>query len=142
MRTIFSLLGFLFFLSCTGTDKVQDEKQSINGSWVVVSIGEKELGAPGVGDLSGLPQLDIQVAERRYNGSDGCNRLMGGLIEVGERTIRFGVSAGTQMMCPEMEIPDLFNRTLGKVQTWKIKKNQLQLFDEHGKELMQLKKTD
>jgi len=142
MKLVSSLAGLLFVLSCSGTEKIQDEKQSLNETWEVVSIGEKELSVTGSGNSAGLPQLVIQVDEMKYQGSDGCNRLMGGLIEVDENSIRFGISAGTQMMCQDMEIPDLFNRTLGKVKTWEIKKNQLHLFDEHGTELMQLKKID
>jgi heat shock protein HslJ len=142
MRMLSSLAALMILLSCSGVEKIQDRKDGLNDNWVVVSIGGKELSATGVSDPSGLPQLEIQLAEMRYMGSDGCNRLMGGLIEVDEKTIRFGVSAGTQMMCPEMEIPDLFNRTLGKVQSWEIKKEQLHLFDEQGSELMQLKKMD
>ena len=142
MRKICSLIGLLFLLSCSGAEKIQDEKQMVNEHWVVIRIGEKELSVAGGEDPAGLPQLEIKVTEMRYNGSDGCNSLMGGLIELDERTIRFGVSAGTQMMCPDMEVPDLFNRTLGKVRSWEIKKKQLHLFDEQGAELMQLKKLD
>jgi hypothetical protein len=94
MRVLFSLLGLMFLISCSGVEKIQDEKQRVNAHWVVVNMGENEL------------------------------------------------SAGTQMMCPEMEIPDLFNRTLGSVRSWELKKNQLHLFDEQGEELMQLKKID
>ena len=139
---MYSLAGLLFLLSCSGTDTLQDPKHMMNDTWLVVTIGEKELPAGTEIDLAGLPQLNIEADEMRYNGSDGCNRLMGGLIELNDKDIRFGVSAGTQMMCPDMEIPDLFNRTLSEVRSWIIKKNQLQLFDEQGAELMQLKKSD
>jgi len=142
MRAPFTWFGLIFLLSCSGANKIQDGKQRVNDTWAVVSIGEKKLTESSGDDSSGLPHLEIQVDEMRYNGSDGCNNLMGGLIELDEKTIRFGVSAGTQMMCPEMEIPDLFNRTLVRVKSWEIKKNQLHLFDEQGTELMQLKLMD
>jgi len=142
MKLLSFLAGLMFVLSCSGTEKIQDEKQSLNGTWEVVSIGKKELSVTSSGESAGLPQLEILMDEMKYNGSDGCNRLMGSLIKVDENTIHFGVSAGTQMMCPDMEIPDLFNRTLPEVRSWEIKNNQLHLFDEKGEELMQLKKID
>lgn len=138
MKILNSLIGFLLLLSCSGAGKIQEQGQSISNSWVVVRIGEKELPLNNAKDYSGLPLLLIQGEEMKYTGGDGCNRIMGGLIELDSNTIRFGIYAGTQMMCPEMEIPDLFNRTLGKVRSWEIKKNQLHLFDEEGTELMQL----
>ena len=142
MKLLYYLAGLLFFLSCSGTEKIQDERLRLNNTWVVISIGEKKLSVTSGDEATGFPQLEIQVDEMRYSGSDGCNRLMGGLMEVDENSIRFGISAGTQMMCQEMETPELFKRTLPEVRSWEIKKNQLHLFDEQGTELMQLKKID
>ncbi|TFH23938.1 MAG: META domain-containing protein [Bacteroidia bacterium] len=142
MRILSSLAALIFLLSCSGAGKIQDEKQRLNGSWAVVSLGDKELSVTIGDDATALPQLEIKVGEMSYKGSDGCNRLMGGLIELDEKNIRFGVAAGTQMMCPDMEIPDLFNRSLSEVRSWEIRKNQLHLFNEQGEELMQLKKID
>ena len=139
---MFALAGLMFLLSCSGADKMQDVKQGLTDTWVVVSIGEKELSVTSSDDSDGLPHLAIQVAEMRYTGSDGCNKLIDGLITLDEKTIRFGIGAGTQMMCRDMEIPDLFNRTIPEVRSWEIKNNQLHLFDEKGEELMQLRKMD
>lgn len=135
------MAGILFLLGCSGVDKNQDVNQ-ISDIWVAVGMGEKDLSVGTDGDPTSLPQLEIMVSEMKYKGSDGCNQLMGGLIELNEHSIRFGLAAGTMMICPEMEITDLFNRTLPEVRSWEIKNNQLHLFDEKGAELMQLKKLD
>ena len=121
-------------------EKKQDMKVRINHIWVADLIqGESlELGTDGIT----LPRMEINVGEMRYMGSDGCNNFNGGLIELDEHTIRFGIAAGTRMMCMNMKIPDLFNTTLPEVTSWKIKENRLHLFDADGKELMQLKKSD
>jgi len=121
-------------------EKKQDMKVRINDIWVADRIqGESlVLGADGIT----LPLLEINVGEMGYMGSDGCNNFTGGLIELDEHTIRFGIAAGTRMMCMNMKIPDLFNTTLPEVMSWKIKENGLHLFDADGKELMQLKRTD
>ena len=57
MRKICSLIGLLLLLSCSGADKIQEEKQMVNERWVVVKIGEKELSVADGEDLAGLPQL-------------------------------------------------------------------------------------
>jgi heat shock protein HslJ len=75
-------------------------------------------------------------------GNDACNQYNGGIIELDDQTIRFGIAAGTRMMCMDMRIPDLFNASLPKVNTWEIKENKLKLFDANGKEVMVLKKID
>lgn len=130
-------------LSCSGgykTDR-QDRELKVNDSWIAVIINDEILVAD-TDDLTTLPTLDISVSEMRYSGSDGCNNFNGGIVELDEKTIRFGLAAATRMMCLEMKIPDLFNRTLPEVTRWEIKKEILHLFDADGNELMQLKKSD
>jgi heat shock protein HslJ len=75
-------------------------------------------------------------------GSDACNNFNGGIIELDDSTIRFGIAAGTRMMCMDMEIPDLFNATLPEVLSWKINENMLKFHDADGKEVMLLNKID
>jgi hypothetical protein len=112
-------------------EKRQDMKFRINDIWVAFEINGETLQADGIS----LPQLEIKVGEMHYMGSDGCNNFNGGIIELDDQTIRFGVSAATRMMCMNMKIPDLFNTSLPE-------ENKLHLFNADGKELMQLKKID
>ena len=121
-------------------EKRQDMKLRINQIWVAIEI-KGEILLDGVSGLS-LPKLEINVGDMRYMGTDACNNYNGGIIELDDHTIRFGVAAGTRMMCMDMKIPDLFNATLPEVMTWEIKENKLHLFDADGKEVMQLKKID
>ena len=121
MRHLFFLIVTLFFLSCSAGEKIQDQKLRINASWTAI---------------------EINVGEMRYMGNDGCNNFNGGIIELDESIIRFGISAATRMMCMDMEIPDLFNTSLPEVLNWEIKENKLYLRDADGKEVMLLKKID
>ena len=121
-------------------EKRQDMKLRINDIWLVIEINGKILHA-GPDSIS-FPRLEINVGEMRYTGNDACNNFNGGIIELDESTIRFGVSAATRMMCSDMEIPDLFNTNLPEVASWKIKENKLYLSDTDGKELIQLRKSD
>ena len=121
-------------------ERRQDMKLRVNDTWVLIKIKEETLQAAVEGISP--PRLEINVGDMRYLGKDGCNNFNGGIIELDESRIRFGVAAGTRMMCPEMRIPDLFNSIIPEVLSWKIKENMLHLYDDAGKELMQLKRTD
>lgn len=121
-------------------EKRQDAKFGINDKWVCLKIKGEKISPDMEG--SSPPQLEIQVGEKRYSGKDGCNNFSGGIIELDEKLIRFGVAAGTRMMCPDMRIPDLFNASLPEVRSWELKENSLHLFDAEGTEVMQLGKTD
>jgi len=117
-------------------EKNQDLRWGINGTWKANKIKDNTL-LSGV-DNNSLPQLEIHVGEMRYSGSDGCNNFHGGIIELDKHTIRFGITAGTRMMCMDMTIPDLFNTSLPEIRTWEIRQNMLHLFDADGQEVMQL----
>jgi heat shock protein HslJ len=96
---------------------------------------------PGYENLES-PQIEIKVVEMQYAGSDGCNRVIGGLIAVDESEIKFGVGAGTRKACPNMEIPDRFNRLIQQVKSYRVERGHLFLFDADGKELFEFVKTD
>ena len=121
-------------------EKKQDMKLRINDSWVLLKLKGETLQAAA--DGISTPQLVINVGDMGYLGNDGCNNFTGGIIELDDHRVRFGVAAVTRMMCPEMRIPDLFNITIPMVTTWEIKENKLHLFNAAGMEVMQLKKSD
>ena len=121
-------------------EKRQDLKFQVQGAWSLLQLHDVVLPERTEGYTT--PQLEIQVGDMRYLGNDGCNNYQGGIIELDEYVIRFGVSAATRMMCESMEIPDLFNASLAGIRTWEIKENKLHLFYAEGKEVMQLEKTD
>jgi heat shock protein HslJ len=123
-------------------EKFRDKKLVLNHIWILENMERKSLEAyPGF-ESHEAPQLEIKTVEMQYAGSDGCNRLMGGLIELDESVIRFGVGAGTRMACPQMEIPDLFNGLLPQVTNYRVQDNRLNLFNAEGEELMRFIKPD
>jgi len=121
-------------------EKRQDLKLRINDIWVAIEIKGDSLLTDA--DSITLPQLEINVGDMRYMGNDGCNQYNGGIIELDDQIIRFGIAAGTRMMCMDMKIPDLFNASLPEVISWEIEENKLKLFDADGKEVMVLKLID
>ena len=120
--------------------KREDPSFRLNDNWKVLWLKEENI--PSAPEGISPPRLEIRVGELRYMGNDGCNNFTGGIIELDETTIRFGIAAGTRMMCPEMHVPDLFNSTLPEVLSWEIKENMLHLFDAGGREVMRLNRVD
>lgn len=121
-------------------EKRQDLKLRVNDIWVAIEIYGESLVTDA--DSITLPQLEINVADMRYMGNDACNQYNGGIIELDDQTIRFGIAAGTRMMCMDMRIPDLFNASLPEVTSWEINENNLKFSDTDGKEVMLLKLID
>ncbi len=121
-------------------EKFPDKKLIINELWFLESIqGQKLHSYEGVETLE-TPQLEVKVAEMRYLASDGCNRLIGGLSELSDSTVRFSIAAGTRRMCPRMEVPDMYDQLLLRVTAFSVRESQLFLYDENGEELLQFKK--
>ena len=141
MKQLVFIVAALLFTVCSGVDKA-DKRLLANEIWVVKSINGKKIMTEGSDGPSQLPTLEINVGEMRYTGNDGCNNYFGGIIELDEKTIRFGIGAGTRMACQHMKIPDQFNMTLPKVASYKVEELKLYLFDDDGNKLMELFKVD
>lgn len=123
-------------------EKEKDKRLALHDQWVLEILNGKVIHEGADGEHFKRPRLEIHVGEMRYMGSDGCNNFNGGIIEITERILRFGIGAGTRMMCPDMEVPDEFNRTLPQVHNYEVKDLKLHLFDADGSEVMQFQKTD
>jgi putative lipoprotein len=79
------------------------------------------------------PHLILQSESQRLAGSGGCNRLLGSYILEGA-SLAFGKVASTMMACVDgMEQETTFFRTLESVRNWKIRGDELELFDESGR---------
>lgn len=123
-------------------DKKKDPRLVLHHKWMLESLNGKTIARAADPEYLERPSLEIHVGEMRYSGTDGCNTYFGGIVELSEDILRLGIGAGTRKMCPDMEVPDEFNRTLPQVTSYKVKDLKLQLYDEEGKEVMQFQKTD
>ena len=123
-------------------EKNKDNRLVVNDIWVLENLNGYPINSGDLSDQSNPPQLEIHVGEMKYNGTDGCNNYFGGIIELNESILRFGIGAGTRMMCEQMEVPDEYNRTLSEVHRYKVKDLKLHLFNKEDTKLMQFKKID
>jgi heat shock protein HslJ len=108
-------------------DEPADDPDALVGSWLLVSItqGEgTELVPPGEAE----PMLEFTAeadptGSRRFGGSGGCNRIMGG-YDAG-RTGRLAIGRGpamTMMACPEpvMSLEQAFLAALESASSYRI----------------------
>lgn len=89
--------------------------------------------------MNEFPQIEINVSEKNFTGSGGCNRINGS-VEVSGSNIKFDRIISTRMMCPGTGESD-FLSALQNVNTWSIEKNKLYLMQD-GKAVIVFKKID
>lgn len=79
------------------------------------------------------PHLVLDGNDTRASGSGGCNNVVGGFEQEGER-LRFTQMAGTMMMCPEgMEQEAAFLKALEQAARFRLAGDALTLVDAKGK---------
>jgi putative lipoprotein len=112
--------------------RVQSPGTLENTNWRLIELGN----APVLIDAR-HPEANItlQSGNRRVTGSTGCNRLSGSYSVNGSR-LSFGTIASTKMACISgMEIEQPFLNALGRVRSWRISGQTLELLDDRGNSL-------
>lgn len=149
MKKLLFILASISLISCgvIGTkdakpEEHQDKRILLNDIWAVLSINGSDITINPETDGIETPVLEISLADMEYRGSDGCNRFTGGIIELNEDSIKFGMAAATRKMCKNMEIPDQMNRVLPLVSSYEYKGLTLWFFNKEGEEVMKLIKAD
>ena len=135
---IFSLV----FLSACQVKKEQTQNADItqlHQTWALQSINGEEY-ANDV--LQKHPTLEIFVAEKRVAGNDGCNQIFGEIAILTDIDLKFGMLAGTKMICTDMKMPNAFGKALGTVEHYALNDLKLTLEDKDHNELMVLRKVD
>lgn len=123
-------------------EKKTDEHFAIHDIWMLEAIDGVLIPKSPDNETMERPVLEINVTEMRVMGSDGCNRITGGIAVLDGEKLEFGNMSATRMMCNNMEIPDKFNKTLPTVRKFKKEGLKLNLLNECGKEVLRLKKVD
>lgn len=123
----------LFFIK----QKETSPTQLLNGKWIAISIDSHPISRK-----EDIPQLEINLKEKRAFGSDGCNNFSGGVENVTDTKLQFGNMAVTSRMCPEMEVSDSFNKAITNAESYKLDDITLILFDNKGKEILSFKKVN
>lgn len=121
-----------FFASCATTKKSMEEtKQELFAEWTITEVkGEKAVGED-------TPTLGLE--EGRVYGSTGCNRYQGSMTLDGDR-ITFSQVAATRRYCHNALSESAILETMGNTYTYRLRKDELSLFDAQGNCVMKLRK--
>ena len=114
----------------------------LNDVWVLDKIGNDTVDAFSIVPLE-LPTLEIQMADNRVGGSDGCNRFTGSLVVATETALEFGALASTRMVCPtNNKLPQRVLTALGQVRSYRMEPGRLILLGENAQELLRYRHAD
>lgn len=88
------------------------------------------------------PSIHFSTKDRRFSGSDGCNRIMG-TYEADANNLKLGAIAGTKMACsPQDNVSaQQFVEGLSKTTMYQVKGSSLLLQDSAGNTLLMLHKV-
>ena len=106
-----------------------------NTYWKLVRLGQHPAKTSPQGREA---HIVLSATEQRVSGSDGCNRLFGGLTVDG-RQLRFGRLASTRMACPDSTGQEsAFMDALTRTARFQIRGQHLELLDARGRTLARL----
>ncbi len=104
---------------------------ALSGPWILTRLNGNPLNRK-----IQLPTLEMNLADRRVFGSDGCNNYTGPLLNAGVKNLEFGVMSSTKKMCTDMGVADKYNEALEKVKSYTLQNNTITLFDAQGTEVL------
>jgi len=119
-----------------------DDLLNLNDIWALREINGEEINFRELNGNSKQPVLEINIAEKRYNGNDGCNNIFGDIKTLGKNKITFSKMAGTLMACPDMEMPELYKNALAGTAKYERKGLILTFMDAEGNEILKFRKVD
>ncbi|MEP7258835.1 MAG: META domain-containing protein [Flavitalea sp.] len=91
--------------------------------WVLQKINKKKLKASDF--IKGLPQIELNLTEKKVFGHSGCNMLHGSM-EVTGKKIHFGQMITTRMSCNNMDFESSYiNSISGRTVAYKIEPGKL-----------------
>ena len=120
--------------------KTPDIKLNLNDIWVLTHLNEKAIS---VKNSDEMPRMEINLSKNKIFGKGACNRFNGSIKEFSINILKFNDQLmSTKMMCQNMKLENTFFKTLPKTNSYKIKNNQLFLFDLNNQEIARFKKID
>lgn len=117
-------------------EKNVDYRTLLDGEWTLTRLGNNPINRS-----VRLPELTIDLNEMRISGTGGCNNYTGQIKSITFSSIELGKVAGTRKACPGPTIENEYLKALGEVGSFRIKGNNLMLFND-GKELLAFMKQN
>lgn len=132
---ILGVFATVLFQSCAGKKGAEAVTDLKGTSWTLKQINNIDIEQP---DFARIPELNFDASEEKITGNTGCNSIFG-TFKIDQNKITFGPIGSTKMAC-EGNGESRFNTAMNTVQTFKLTKNQLELFDGLGNEAMSFTK--
>lgn len=117
------------------------DRKSLDGTWNVVKV----LGEMVSKKMQTRPELTFAVADGRFSGNAGCNRINGEVKfdDAGRNVIRFDNVASTRMMCPDMTTEQNVLAALSSARFFgELPNGNVGIFSSEGRTLLELSKVE
>jgi copper homeostasis protein (lipoprotein) len=103
--------------------------------WRLVRVGGTAVAPGAAAKVKTAPSITLEPSSLQFNGTGGCNRLVGGYERNGGK-LSFNQAVQTRLACQGgMEIDTAFAQMLPQVRRWRVLGRILELQDESGKSL-------
>ena len=112
------------------TEIKEDNTKLLNGKWVLEKFEDKPV------KIADKPDLEIDLADKRINGTGGCNLYFTEIQSVSPTEIRFGVVGATKKMCYNKNIENEYFEMLEKTHYFKIDGETLILLNKSNKPIL------
>lgn len=140
MKTLLLPLVCAVLISCNcQKTATQNETGNLNATWLLKEMNG-EPAATTFMESPKTPQLQLNIAEMKVSGNDGCNSMFGAIENWDTTVLTFKNLGGTKMACANMERSSEYSQALSNTKTYKIKNAELHLFDAAGNKVLIFKK--
>ncbi|MFD2514959.1 META domain-containing protein [Pontibacter locisalis] len=125
---IFILTSVFLVNSCTlkTSDIVTQDNTILDAYWMLVSLEGQDVPMPSD---SRTAFIRFQEKENDVHGFTGCNKFFG-KYTLGEESLALSELRATRMACAGMENENKFLDVLSRVDSYRISKNVLTLYDD------------
>ncbi|GIZ14733.1 hypothetical protein RCZ15_15540 [Capnocytophaga catalasegens] len=115
-------------------EKNKEKTKFLEGKWVLEKMANTSI------IVTNRPELEINLEEKRINGTGGCNLYFADIEQVNSKTLLFGVIGSTQKMCYEENIENEYFMLLEKTHYFQVDQENLILLNKENKPILTFKK--
>lgn len=120
--------------------KEPDPKLRLHDIWLLENM--EEIPLSNLESPIQRPRLEFNLRSMQLIGFDGCNNLLGSILEIDATTLTLSPVAGTRKACPNMQVTDRFNALLSQVQAYTIEDRTLSLYNNQQQEVLSFRRAD
>lgn len=137
---IFIVLIVLLFQACAISNQEirTQNKVLLNDIWVLKKVKNNSIDIKKLKEIA----LEFNIKTNKFYGTDGCNRIFGGVVELTNDKLIFGPIASTRMACKNMKLSYEYLKQLKEVKSYKIENLKLYLLDNNSNTLLEYLKVD